>query len=653
MNTSIKEELKAIIEAFETTPTKNQTLEMCEAAVEHDGLNIKKVSKRLLSKELCVKAVNSNPNAFFLLGREFVCKDTLMALYKNIERCERTYGILYEIDKKINRFKGMSLADMLDEELAKVMISVDGRTIQRWDFSCFRDNLDVVEAGLESWGDIIKFIPEEKVTKEHVLKAIKGRIEFGNIPVKFLENDDVLDTLVATNKDYFRYIPQEKLTYERSVLAVKAGVSIKRIPKECLTQELSHLAVEADSWSVEYIPLEFLTRELILEAAEKSRYAPLYVDVKAGNEELAYELVLKGVSLEAPCICEYQSQRIVDVAVANNVFDIRYAKEEFIDDEMVDKVILKNPKLIDQIPLSFINQERVETAVKGGVSLENKVVRSNQTQKIIDLLLENDYFKDDSEIEEKLKLVDEQLKTKEFFRKFVVKFPRAINLVPVEMLDEEICYIAACAGASLFYSPLQDFQSQRIVDASWDNGGIPLLKYVKDEFKTDEIIEKAIEYEIDNFYRIPEEKMKEEFLYKFVCKNGRLLGAHMDKQTKRIAEKAFEMNKDNFEYIRKDLKTKEMCDEALEHDKTLVFYVPEDFATEEMWIEGIRKVAQYRIDFILQKGIPQKFCTNKVFIEIIKRGYYFLGAIPKEYLTLELQMAAFEIDEKSLVYFDM
>ena len=73
MNTSIKEELKAIIEAFKTTPTKNQTLEMCEAAVEHDGLNIKKVSKRLISKELCIKAINNNADAFFLLGKEFIC----------------------------------------------------------------------------------------------------------------------------------------------------------------------------------------------------------------------------------------------------------------------------------------------------------------------------------------------------------------------------------------------------------------------------------------------------------------------------------------------------------------------------------------------------------------------------------------------------
>ena len=653
LNIEKKEEL---VRLFEATPTRNQTLEMCEAAVEHNGLNIKRVSKRLMSKELCVKAIQNDTDAFFELSKDYICKETLVEVYKSAKKFKKGYHYNYEIEKKINRMKGIELSMFLVEDLAKAMVLFAGRLIEKSELRPFRYDLEILVLALETYGDGIKYIPTEVQTKEHVLKAIQGGVRLEYISHVFLEDDEILDALVMKDKQYFSQLPEDKKTYHRCLLAVKHGLELKDIPKEHYTQEVAHAAVEFHSGNLGNIPTEFVTKELMLKAAEDSTLGFLFLKPHVMDEEFAYELLQKGIPFRYACIRENQSQRMVDFALQQNIGNILNVRAEFLTDKIVDEILEEDAELIRGIPQEFVNEERVYSAVCKGVGLDNKVVKNNQSQRIIDELLKRNYFE---EVKgrprlaiQRIELVDEEFKTKEFFKEVLKTNSDALSIVPSEFIDEELCYIVACAGASVYNQHLLKFQSQRIVDALWESSEYRPLRFVKDEFKTDDVIKKSIESDTENILYVPEDKMKEEYVYLYVSKGGMLYNHKLAKfQSKRIVEKAFELRKENFAYFKDEFKTKEMSEEAFNYDKGLVRYIPEAFATTEMWIDAIRERKYLHKTFIA--SIPKKFCTDEVFIEIIKCDWRLLEDIPKEFLTLELQMVAFEIEPRSLVYFDI
>lgn len=653
LNIEKKEEL---VRLFEATPTRNQTLEMCEAAVEHNGLNIKRVSKRLMSKELCVKAIQNDTDAFFELSKDYICKETLVEVYKSAKKFKRNSQFNYEIEKKINRMKGIELSMFLDTDLAKAMVLFAGRLIEKSELRPFRYDLEILVLALETYGDGIKYIPTEVQTKEHVLKAIQGGVRLEYISHDFLEDDEILDALVMKSKQYFAQLPKDKKTYHRCLLAVKHGLELKYIPDEHRTQEVAHAAVEFDSGSLDDIPTKFITKELMLKAVEDSTLGFLFLKPHVMDEELAYELLQKGVPFRYTCIRENQSQRIVDFALQQNIGNVSYVRTEFLTDEIVDKILEEDAELISGISQEFINEERVYLSVCKGVGLDNKAVKNNQSQRIIDELLKRNYFK---EVDGRprlaigrIELVNEEFKTKEFFMEVLKTNPDALSVVPSKFIDEELCYIVACAGASVHNQHLLKFQSQRIVDALWECNKYRPLNFVKDEFKTDDVIKKSIESDAENILYVPEDKMKEEYVYLYVSKGGMLYNKKLTEfQSKRVVEKAFKLKKDNFAYFKDELKTKEMSEEAFNYSKSLISYIPEAFATAEMWIETIREKSYLEKSFVA--SIPKKFCTDEVLIEVIKRDWRLLEVISKEFLTLELQMVAFEIEPSSLVYFDI
>ena len=660
MNQMNIEKQKELVNLFLSVPTRSQTVEMCEAAVEKNGMNISSVSKRLLSKELCVKAVKQNYKAFLLLSKEYICKETLMAVCEGA-KLKKDYSFVWEIDKKMRRMKGISLETFLDKELAKVMVSYKSTYIRYEEFSQFRNDVEVVESGLERDGDLIKFIPKDKLTKEHVLKSIKGGVNFGFIPSECLKDDDVLAALSSQPKRYFEYIPSSRKTYNHYLLAVKNGYSMKSVPTEHHTQEMADFFIKEGDGDVTEVPKEFITKELILEGAKRSSWVFWRFDSPLIDEELAYQLVQITGDLSYSFMIRNQSQRIVDFAINKNPKNIKYAKKEFLSESLVDELLEKDANLINYIPNDFVTEERVYSAVKRGIDFRSDVVVSNQSQRIIDELLERNSFYCESSVylkpnlrEDWIEKVEEKFKTKDFFKKLIKSDVKAILITPKELIDEELCYLLACEGGSLTLGGVEEWQSQRIVNVAFEKNKRTPLRYVKPEFMTTEIIFKAIEGNTENISSVPKSKLSEELAYHFVCNGGNLYNfPNIEQhQSKRVVEKALENNVFNVESVKAEFLTAEVVEDLLSRDKEVIFSLPKEVTTEKMWVEAISD-EEVVITKNTIKYIPEMYFTASIVRKLLERDWRLVNYFPKEVLTTELKMIAYEINPLTLMFFDI
>lgn len=660
MNQINIEKQEELVNAFMITETRNQTLEMCEAALGRNGLFIENVSKRLLSKELCVKAIRQNPEAFLLLSKEYICKETLIAVYEEA-KAKKKVTFAYEIEKKINRMRGISLEGFLDIDLAKAMVSLTPYYLNERMFYRFRDKVEVIELALEKDGDKLSFIPQNEVTKEHVIKAIKGEVSFEKIPSDFLEDDDILDAMSAKGARYLKKLPNEKKTYQRCLLGVKEDFPIKDVPAEHHTQEMAIAFVTEGKGDLRDVPDKLINKELILKGAEVCSAQFMFFDSPLIDEELAFQLTQKGVSISYNCIRRNQSQRIVDAALSESIGAIQYADPCFLTDEIVDEAIKKCGRLIKHIPKEFVNEERAYLAVCNDAGFLD-VIQEYQSQRIIDELLRQKYFysrkRASFEVNLRLELIDkvkEEFKTKDFYRELAKLEPRILNYMPEKMIDEELCYIAACAGGDLSLRGMMTHQSQRIVDTVFKTARNVNLYFVNDEFKTDDIIKKGLKKNCDNIKYVPHSKLSEELAYHFVCEGGMLhqfpnIG---DYQSERVVKKALDMNPYNMPEIKPEFLTKELVEDAFNRKIGVILDAPKEFVTEEMWITYIQKEDERLLEKIGMGAISEKMLTKEVISTIVERDWKLVGCIPNEFLTIEKKMIAFEMDQKTLTFFDI
>lgn len=642
---------RELVNLFLNTPKKSLTLEMCEAAVEKDGAYIQFVPKRFLTKELCLKAVKSNPMAFLKLKKEYICKEVLKATYDSAQTDFITFDLGKRILSKISRIKELELSDLLDDEVVKSAVLYHPEHLRQAGFKKYLDNREIIESALKKDGSFLRYIPEEAQTKEHILNAIDGGLDIKNFYVtKRFMDDEIADALIVKASTNFIKLPQEKRTYERCLLAAKNGLRAKYIPSEYFDEEMAKAYIEGHG-VLNRVPKNLITKELILKSSEVSASSLINFDSDLIDEELAYELMKKGVLFNYPCIRKNQSQRIVDLALTD-IGNIAYVKPEFLTDEIVDRAIEANYLLANKIPQEFLTEERVCKLIDKGLDLGSTCVRENQTEKVIDKLIKKGGLTMPQFFDHHLAMVNQSFLTQDFFKKIIKRNPKLFKFIPNAYLNEELCYLAACEGECALDVSLVSYQSQRIVDKCFENKEWRSLRHVREEFRTEAIVKQAIEWDMSNILQLLDPKMQEQYLYECVCSGEVPMNyKYSEIISPRIAEKAMGINRESFKFFREKVKTEEVCKKAYEYRKDFVFYIPERFTTTEMWLEGVKyKGGMNASDIYL---IPPKHYTEELMVEIVKKDYTLLEWVSEEFLTPELLSTLYQIDARILKYFNI
>ena len=449
------------VEQFSSIPAKEQTLELCEEAVLRDWKNIKYVSKRFLSQELCLKAMEQNAHACLYIKKEALTAEIIVAFFKQVgEFGERSRQYAFELFKKFEmrlaKFKNFKLEDVLDKESAIKMVKAYGNSFLLLPPVYLKDR-DVVLASLETFGQAIEHIPPEEQTKEMALKAVKGGVNRTWLNYEFYKDDEVIDTMIANQPTSYHYLDRDEITYERCLLAVRNGLSFNYVDKEYYTQEVFDALMINGKVRLKDVPTEFLTKELLKLFLENtpvpsSDMEDLSPDVM--DEELAYLAVCKGCTLElTPCIREHQSKRVIKEALSRIWTDIKHVKPEFITKELAQWLIKQRPESIEAFPKEVLSEELCYFAVTKGVDL-SCFDASFQSQRMINKILQSGLLKceritegnvgsiitrvTNDESKRRVDTIRSDFKTPAFYLEVLKQNSNLLTHVPTDVLTDDV-----------------------------------------------------------------------------------------------------------------------------------------------------------------------------------------------------------------------
>ena len=349
-----------LVEQFSDIPARQQTLEMCEEAIQKDGRNIQYVAKRFLTPELCVKAVEQNIHAFFDIKGECLSFEAVIMFFKKLrlENERYTSFFLKKFMRRLKLLKKFKLNDYINKDRAIEMAKAHGVSILVLP-TVYADDKDVIVASLDTYGRAIERIHESEQTKEMILKAIKGNAHPRFVSDYFMEDDEIIDAIIPKAPYKFSHAPKEKRTYERCLLAVQHGLEFKAVPIEYYSQEIFDGLVTNKRVELGRVPEEFLTKGLIKKAIMSGYTHDELMTLLPGetDEELAYLAVCQGHSLGLGFIYEHQSERIIKKAVEYSSSDAEYIKPELLTKELVECLVRQNPETIRFFSKELLSEE--------------------------------------------------------------------------------------------------------------------------------------------------------------------------------------------------------------------------------------------------------------------------------------------------------
>ena len=342
------EERERLVELCRRTPKRSQTLEMCEAAVETHGTAIRAVPKRLMSKDLCLKAIANNPGAFLELTGDYVCKETLIATYKSAKNVNKPVEFSDYVERKIRLMKKINLEMLMDEEVAKAMVSFYGGLIERKELTVFKDNLEIVDLALDTYGNAIQYIPFKFQTREHILKAIKNKADAKYIHNWFLKNSKFVD-----EEFLYKVVCEGEDVLERHLIKHQS----QRIVDELWKRE------DCDKY-LKHIKREFMTDLVIAKSLETDIENIHHIPDTRLNEECVYLYVSLGGGIGNRKVNKIQSKRIVEKAFQNDKDQFAFFKDEFKTKEMSEEAFKSNKLLLPFIPEEMQTKEMWLDAIK-------------------------------------------------------------------------------------------------------------------------------------------------------------------------------------------------------------------------------------------------------------------------------------------------
>lgn len=371
---------------FSEIPAKKQTKEMCLEAVQRDGYNIQYVANRFLSEELCLMAIQQNSEAFMFLEKRFISKKTILAYVNSgIEHGE--YISLERVEKKIKQFRGIKLADFIDIELAKAVVSASPYDIavlpNEW-----HENEELIEIALRG-GYLLPFkLSSNRINNPKIIAlAIEAGFHPKKIRKELLKNEEVIEAIIKHSLNNYACIPRECFTPEIAWRVIEGGAEIYDIPQSLKTKELWGLFAEKRPERLYLVPSEFLTQEMVERSFPiMGENWNLFENEKI-SKFLNKEIVEKAVSNGAPITCEWAAPYLTGdlIKIAIELDYMQYVKlpAKYKTEEISEYLIEQNATNILLVPLELQTDNLWLSAIKKNQSLVRDIPRDKLNEALV------------------------------------------------------------------------------------------------------------------------------------------------------------------------------------------------------------------------------------------------------------------------------
>lgn len=306
---------------FRNIPKRVQTLDMVRYAISKDGRSIRDVSKKLLSQDLCLEAVQQNYKALFYIPEKYITKELLEAAVN-----ANGLALEYIPTKRISR------------NLCKQAVQQNGMALP--------------------------YVPKKYITKEILEIAVRSQgLSLEYAPQKFLSYD-LCKEAVQQNGLALSYTPIEYFTKELMGIAVRNnGLSLKYIPKNMINAALVSDAVKSlcEGYYVgdfiDYVPSRLQSKKLCKFIVEKSPCSLRYIKLS----HITRELCVLAMSLDRRAIQyvpeQFMDERMVIDALGEDALLLRYVPLTFLTKEMCQSAFDTNSKFLQFIPEKYITCE--------------------------------------------------------------------------------------------------------------------------------------------------------------------------------------------------------------------------------------------------------------------------------------------------------
>lgn len=194
-------------------PKRVQTYELCETAIAVNGENLRGVSKRFITKELCYKAVETSKFAIKYAPKELMDSDLL-----KYALCKHGDALLWLENKQKTL------------ELCQIAVKSDGLALQY--VPSIHKNYDLFLTAVQSNGLALKYVPEDCIDEKLCTEAVKQNpfaLQF--VPDGF-KHESICLTAINANGAALAYAPLCYYTKERIINAFRSQLEDKKLPEK-------------------------------------------------------------------------------------------------------------------------------------------------------------------------------------------------------------------------------------------------------------------------------------------------------------------------------------------------------------------------------------------------------------------------------------
>lgn len=392
-----------------------------------------------------------------------------------------SYRLAEIVATKYPKLFGIIPTEFVDNELCLMAFSKDIASIVFFPKEYI--SLSMYITVLTSYdANLIHMVPDELRIKEVWQACILNNISYTRIvPREYIDEEICFQSLENTPKhfkpnviDFIDFIPEEyrsERIYRK--LIEYSYIKLDKIPNELKTKELYEYAAKCDYAYITQIPHEYITREMVLNILadyhNKNGYISSFV-INISQSLLSYipnEIIDYNICLESvKCGCS-----------------LIYVPKQFITKELVLEFVKQAPGFnYHLIPSEFKDDDDIICAIINDVT---------------------DAF---------MFINPAKLTTKRQIAAFLKRNINLINIIPEQMIDEDVLLEYARANVDLVDIIPQKLISKKIALLFVRRQGLQLM-HVPDDIKTIDVCVAAVRQNIEALEFVPDdliEKVKQE-----------------------------------------------------------------------------------------------------------------------------------------------
>ncbi len=397
-------------------------------------------------------------------------------------------------------------------------------------------------------------------------------------------------------KQIIMNIPDKYMTTEFVKFILDTIGDCTVIPKKYMTNELYKYYFSLNSGHIGDIPDKYVTKDMWLQFIKQIHYYSYYTDSleyvpeDIWTHNLAEEVLSKGI--------------------------IKYVPEQYITKEWCEKILEKSYYNIRYIPQKFITKELLEKYPKIVEYLKKDQILDfpEYIEMCYSLLKSDKYYKFD------ISKIPEKYITEDLCKKYIETHDRfsktnPLSCVPTEYLTQGFYEFAVKNNLSLKYVPFT-YKTDKVIQLALDCCSINIAHVPKNKL-TDAMCEKAMTECPWYISTIPDE-----FKTNRLCEIATGLARYID-------------SNDALQHVPQKFKTRGLCMKALEHCPDCFYYFPDEYITPELLDESLDWGGPYD-----GYNIPYKLYTKERCEVIIDNCTADLEEIPYKFLTKELSLIA-------------